>query len=38
VWQDENQKLLRRLGVLLEKLVSMARDPEIGRYEVCLKQ
>ena len=38
MWQDDNQKLLRRLGVLLEKLVSMARDPEVGRYEVCLKQ
>lgn len=38
VWQDENQELLRRLGILLEKLVSMARDPEVGRYEVCLKQ
>jgi hypothetical protein len=37
-WQDENQELLRRLGVLLEKLVTMARDPDIGRYEVCLKQ
>jgi hypothetical protein len=38
VWQDENQTLLRRLGVLLEKLVSMARDVEVGRYEVCLRQ
>ena len=38
VWQAENQILLRRLGVLLEKLVSMARDPDIDRFEVCLQQ
>lgn len=37
-WQDENQKLLRRFGTLLGKLVSMARDPEIGKYEVYLQQ
>ena len=37
-WQDENQTLLRRLGVLLKKLVSMARDANVGRYEVCLRQ
>jgi hypothetical protein len=37
-WQDENQQLLRRLSALLEKLVSIARDPDIGRYEVCVQQ
>lgn len=37
-WQDENQQLLRRLGVLLEKLVFFARDPAIGRYEVCVRE
>jgi len=37
-WQDENQKLLRKFSALLEKLVAMARDPEIGKYEVCLQQ
>ncbi|KAK4899866.1 hypothetical protein LTR49_027563 [Elasticomyces elasticus] len=37
-WQDENQQLLRRLSVLLGKLVSIARDPAIGRYEVCVQQ
>ena len=37
-WQDENQELLRRFSTLLEKLVSMARDPQIGKYEVCLQQ
>ena len=30
--------MLHRLGVLLEKLVAIARDPDIGRYEVCLQQ
>jgi hypothetical protein len=37
-WQDENQKLLRQFSTLLEKLVSTARDPAIGKYEVCLQQ
>jgi hypothetical protein len=37
-WQDENQKLLRRFSVLLEKLVSLARNPAIGKYEVCVQQ
>lgn len=37
-WQHENQKLLRKFSVLLEKLVSFARDPAIGKYEVCLQQ
>jgi hypothetical protein len=37
-WQDENQKLLRRFSALLDKLVAMARDPDIGKYEVCLQQ
>jgi hypothetical protein len=30
--------LLRRLSFLLEKLVSIARDPAIERYEVCVQQ
>jgi hypothetical protein len=37
-WQDENQELLRKFSALLDKLVSMARDPEVGKYEVCLQQ
>jgi hypothetical protein len=37
-WQDENQKLLHRFSVLLGKLVSLARDPAIGKYEVCMQQ
>jgi hypothetical protein len=38
VWQDDNQKLLHQYGILLEKLVSLARDPAIGKYEVCSQQ
>jgi hypothetical protein len=37
-WQDENQKLLHEFSVLLEKLASIARDPAIGKYEVCVQQ
>ncbi|KAM0709125.1 hypothetical protein Q7P35_003161 [Cladosporium inversicolor] len=37
-WQDGNQKLLRMFSTLLGKLVAMARDPEVGKYEVCLQQ
>jgi hypothetical protein len=37
-WQDENQDLLRRFSALLDKLVAMARDPAIGKFEVCLQQ
>jgi hypothetical protein len=37
-WQEDNQKLLHQFSVLLKKLVSLARDPEIGKYEVCLQQ
>jgi hypothetical protein len=37
-WQDKNQDLLRRFSALLDKLVAMARDPEVGKFEVCLQQ
>lgn len=37
-WEDTNQELLRRLQTLLKKLVSLARDPDFGKYEVCLQQ
>jgi hypothetical protein len=37
-WQDENQKLLQRFSASLQKLVTMARDPAIGKYEVYLQQ
>lgn len=37
-WQDENQDLLRQLSILLEKLISLARDPATGKFEVCLQQ
>jgi hypothetical protein len=36
-WEDVNQELLRRLQTLLKKLVSLARDPDFGKYEVCMQ-
>jgi hypothetical protein len=37
-WEDTNQELLRKLQSLLKKLVSLARDPDFGKYEVCMQQ
>lgn len=37
-WQDNSQALLRKLSVLLEKLVSMARNPDIQKFEVCVQK
>jgi hypothetical protein len=37
-WEDSNQELLRKLQSLLKKLVSLARDPDFGKYEVCVRQ
>lgn len=37
-WETVNQELLRRLQSLLKKLVSLARDPDFGKYEVCCQQ
>jgi hypothetical protein len=37
-WQDDNQALLRQFSSLLKRLVSLARDPNIGKYEVCSQQ
>jgi len=37
-WENDNQELLRKLASLLKKLVSLARDPDFGKYEVCMRQ
>jgi hypothetical protein len=37
-WEGNNQDLLCKLGGLLKKLVSLARDPGFGKYEVCMRQ
>jgi hypothetical protein len=37
-WEDTNQEPLRRLQTLLKKLVSLARDPDFGKYEVVCQQ
>lgn len=37
-WQDTNQELLHQLGRLLKKLVSLARDPDYGKYEVVMQK
>lgn len=37
-WQENNQVLLSLLANLLKKLVVLARDPDFGKYEVCLRQ
>lgn len=37
-WQETNQELLHRYSKLLKKLVALARDPDFGKYEVCLSQ
>jgi hypothetical protein len=36
-WENINQELLRKLQSLLKKLVSLARDPDFGKYEVCMQ-
>lgn len=35
---ESNQELLHKLHRLLEKLVSLARDPGFGKYEVCVQK
>lgn len=35
-WQEDNQDLLRQYSSLLKKLLALARDPDFGKYEVCL--
>lgn len=37
-WQQDNQGLLRRYKALLKKLVELARDPTVGKYEVVCQQ
>lgn len=36
--QETNQDLLHQYSNLLKKLVALARDPDFGKYEVCLSQ
>lgn len=37
-WQETNQDLLHQYSNLLKRLVALARDPDFGKYEVCLSQ
>ena len=37
-WQGNNQALLHKLSVLLAKLVTIARDPDVQKYEVCVQK